>query len=486
MMDRNNAPLWRTLDWQTVFFYIVLVLWGWATIYSASYDFDSASIFSMGISSGKQLLWIGISLVVGMVLLLTDSHVYYNIADVIYLLILAVLLVTRFVAPDIKGSHSWLYFGSFSIQPAEFAKFATALILAKYIDKSGFNPARNKRYWIVFVLIFLPALLIVLQNETGSALVYVSFLLVLYREGLSGSLLSLGLCAIVFFIMSIRFGGIFIFEKTVLGSFLVLLLVQILFLCFFYSENHKEKNACHIMILVQSVCMIVGLIVNLFVVHFNLCWLQYGLLAASSLYILILFFKKGLRKTGLILGFILGSIVFLFAADYLFEEVLEPHQRTRIEVFLGIVDDPTGTGYNVNQAKIAIGSGGLLGKGYLKGTQTKLKYVPEQDTDFIFCTVGEEFGFIGCVLLIGLYVYLLVRLIQMAERQRNRFARVYGYSVVSILFFHLLINIGMVIGVMPVIGIPLPFFSYGGSSLLGFTTLLFIFLRLDADRFRYN
>lgn len=474
------------MDYQVVFIYLFLVIWGWLTIYSASYDYDSTRLLDLSQFSGKQFMWIGISLVVGLLLLVIDSRWYYNATEVIYILVMALLVLTLVIASDVKGSRSWLIFGPVSIQPAEFAKFATALALAKFIDKNGFNPRESKRDYIAFLIIFLPILIIILQQETGSALVFLSLFLVLYREGMSPRLLQAGCCAAAYFIISVRYGSAVLWEKTETGYFLVLLLILALMLLMFYLHNSREKQSLWLLLGGNLLPLLAGIVCNLLGWHFNLCWPLLATMTFSISYLTVLSFRKNVREIASIVLFVVLSVAFLFTADFFFDHVLKPHQQIRTQVFLGVVDDPTNAGYNVNQAKISIGSGGLMGKGFLNGTQTKLKYVPEQHTDFIFCTIGEEWGFVGSAVLLLVYLYLMVRLILMAERQRSRFVRVYGYCVVSIFFFHVLINVGMVLGIMPVIGIPLPFFSYGGSSLLSFTILLFIFLKLDAERLRYH
>ena len=482
----NRDSIWRTLDFQVIIMYLVLVFWGWATIYSASYDFDSASIFSFSLPSGKQLMWIGVSLLAGTMMLSVDSRSFYDRADLIYIGMMFLLLLTIFIAPVTKGSRSWLTIGGFSVQPAEFAKFATILALAKYLRIKGYTPGRLHSNAVAWLIILLPVMLIFLQNETGTALVFLSLFLVLYREGMPGVLLTFAVGAAVFFVLAVRFGDVMWWEETVAGRFYVLSITQIIFLLVFRLKNPGKVNIWRVTAGIHLGVTGLCVLLNVQGVHFDLVPVQLGLLGASLLLVIFLFFKSGFRGWLLTLLIVVSSVAFLFAVDYIFDNVLQPHQRIRIEVLLGTVDDPLGSGYNVNQAKIAIGSGGLWGKGYLHGTQTKLKYVPEQHTDFIFCTVAEEFGFAGCLLLTFLYVYLIIRLMLMAERQRNPFVRAYGYGVASIFFFHFLVNIGMVLGLMPVIGIPLPFFSYGGSSLLGFTLMLFIFLKLDADRFRYH
>jgi rod shape determining protein RodA len=331
-------------------------------------------------------------------------------------------------------------------------------------------------------MILLPMVLIVLQRETGSALVYLAFFLMLYREGMPGSILFTGICAVVYFVVGIRFGqDLMPDECTPIGEFAVLSLVTLL-------VAGLIRAYCHNVVVLRNVLLYgVGSILlcflfSLFVIPFNVLWFLYLECGALVCYLLWLSFRERAMNYFYIAVFALGSVAFLYSADYVFNEVLQPHQRTRIEVLLGMEEDLAGAGYNVNQSKIAIGSGGLLGKGFLNGTQTKLKYVPEQDTDFIFCTVGEEQGFLGSAIVLLLFMALILRLISLSERQPSRFVRVYGYCVLSIIFFHLFINVGMVLGLTPVIGIPLPLFSYGGSSLWGFTILLFVFLRMDAGR----
>jgi rod shape determining protein RodA len=324
--------------------------------------------------------------------------------------------------------------------------------------------------------------LIFLQNETGSALVFFSLMLMLYREGMPGIILFMVVCLVTFFVVGLKYGSMLMLGGTLVGPFAVLLLILVILMGMVLTYRRDVPTA-KFLFFSNVPLLLAGILLNAF--HwfvFNLCYLQLGLLVFSFLYLGLQSLRYHTSEYVLIGVFALFSASFLYSTDYAFNEVLEPHQQIRIQVLLGMEDDPSGAGYNVNQSKIAIGSGGLFGKGFLNGTQTKLKYVPEQDTDFIFCTVGEEEGFLGSVLLLGLYVVLLLRLIAMAERQRSPFSRIYGYCVVSILFFHVFINVGMVLGLLPVIGIPLPFISYGGSSLWAFTILLFIFLRMDADR----
>jgi rod shape determining protein RodA len=337
-----------------------------------------------------------------------------------------------------------------------------------------------KNFGIILALIAAPMLSILMQHETGSALVFLALFIMLYREGMPGTFLFVGFCAILFFILSIKYGDSIV-GKTTVGEIVVLTLIIGIVISLIYRTK-KDKNAEKYALIGTFVLVSVAAIIHVF--HpYNLTIAAISILGLLFLYLIGISARYLIRDYLLIASFIIFSVSFLFSVDYFFDKVLEPHQKIRIQVTLGIKDDPSGAGYNVRQSKIAIGSGGFWGKGYLNGTQTKLKYVPEQDTDFIFCTIGEEKGFVGTSIVLGLFLALVIRLIFLAERQqRSTFNRIYGYSVASIIFFHVMINIGMVIGITPVIGIPLPFFSYGGSSLLAFTILLFIFLRLDAGR----
>lgn len=480
-MPYRKINIWSSVDWFTVFLYLILVFAGWLSIYGASYEFDNTSIIDYAGRAGKQLVWIGTSMVLAFVILMLDKDSFNILAYIIYAVVICLLVATIFLAPDIKGSRSWLILGPVHLQSAEFAKFAVALAVAKRISSYNFKLLEFKNFLSVAALIVLPMLLILMQKETGSALVYTAFLIVLYREGMSGTILLVGFSAIVFFIIGLKFSET-MWGPTPLGEFTVLTLIMLMSMAMMFIYGYrKEAKPLRIILQVYAGVALVCLIVYLFI-PFNLIYPAYGCLALLAGYLLFLSIKDWSKIYLLIFGFILGSVAFLYSVDYVFDEVLEPHQQIRIKVALGMEDDPSGASYNVNQSKIAIGSGGFKGKGFLNGTQTKLKYVPEQDTDFIFCTVGEEQGFIGSSIVLILFALLIVRLIILAERQKETFNRVYGYSVASILFFHLMINIGMVIGLTPVIGIPLPFFSYGGSSLWGFTILLFIFIKLDGAK----
>ena len=487
MESRNidaGTSVFRSLDWTTVILYLLLVIMGAISIYAASYDFDNASLFDLNEFSGKQILWIGLSLIVGVAILILDYRIYRTYAYPIYGIVALILLLTIFIAPNIKGSHSWLVLGPVSLQPAEFAKFATALALAKYMNSYSFSIKKEKCAFVLGFIILLPMLLIIGQRETGSALVYLAFFLVLYREGMPGVVLFAGLCAVIYFVVGIRFDEVFIADTpTPLGEFIVLLLI-LLFAGGMVWVYPKKWEPTRNIIGGSLIILLIAYLISEYGIHFSLVWVQWGLCVLVVGYLLYLALRERQRSYFLIALFAIGSIGFLYSSNYVFDNILESHQQIRIKVVLGMEEDLTGAGYNVNQSKIAIGSGGLTGKGFLNGTQTKLKYVPEQDTDFIFCTVGEEQGFVGSAAVLLAFLILILRLIALSERQTSTFARVYGYSVVSIFLFHLFINVGMVLGLTPVIGIPLPFFSYGGSSLWGFTILLFIFLRLDAGRGR--
>lgn len=467
------------IDWWTVLFYVLLVVAGWFSICGASYEFDNAGLFDPSGRPGMQLVWMGLSVALIFVILMLESEVYDVFAYLMYAAVILLLVVTIFIAPDIKGSHSWLVLGPIRLQPAEFAKFATALAVAKRMGTYGFKLTTPKNFLSVLTLIFLPMLCILLQKETGSALVYLAFFLMLYREGMSGYILLAGVCAVAFFVISMKYSGVLL-GATALGELIVSCLILLLVIGLVWIER-RDKWAVRILSGAVAVAFLGGWAASFFM-PVNYAWVAIGVLLASVGYLVFLSIRNWVWHYVLIAAFALGSLAFMYSVDYVFTDILEPHQQVRIRVALGLEDDPTGAGYNVNQSMIAIGSGGLTGKGFLNGTQTKLKYVPEQDTDFIFCTVGEEEGFVGTTLILLLYGAFILRLIVLAERQTSVFSRVYGYSVASIFFFHLAINIGMVIGLTPVIGIPLPFFSYGGSSLWGFTILLFVFLRLDASR----
>ena len=460
-----------------------MIACGVISIYAASYDFDNASFFAFTEFSGKQIRWIGLSFILGLIILLIDYRLYETYSYPLYLFLVLLLFITIFIAPDINGSHSWIVLGPVSIQPAEFAKFATALALAKTF--SGYNFALNSaaNYAKVLAIIFTPILLILAQKETGSALVYMSLFFVLYREGMSGLVLFAALFSVIIFIFAIKFT-----ETIILGipsgEFFIFILIMavLVFMLAFYCK--KSKLAQHIFLLFLGSGIIVTILALCGVnVPGRLYFIS--ILIIACLYCGFEMLRLKSNKILISVFTVLCSVIFLSSVNYVFGNILEPHQQLRIKVALGIEEDIKGAGYNVNQSKIAIGSGGFTGKGFLNGTQTKLKYVPEQHTDFIFCTIGEEEGFIGASTVTLLFLILILRIIKIAERQPTNFGRVYAYCVASYFTFHFCINIGMVIGLCPVIGIPLPFFSYGGSSLWSFTFLLFILLKIDASR-RYH
>ena len=480
MIRRQKQSVWKSVDWVTILLYLTLVTCGWFSICGASYTYGETNLFTFDSRSGKQLVWIGCSLGIGGILLMLEEKVYEVLAYLFYAAMMVLLLVTPFLARDIKGSLSWIDLGPVRLQPAEFAKYATALALAKMMSVYGFTLDRGKNFIRAVALILLPMLLIIMQKETGSALVYAAFFLVLYREGMSGAILFTGVAAVIYFVVGIRFGEELLWDTpTSIGRSVVLSLVLLFSIAMAWIYGRLWKPVRRMLVSAVGITGI-GILVSEYIYPFDLTILLVAECAALTGYLLYLALMERSKEFALIALFALGSVGFLYSCNMVFNK-LGDHQRVRIEVLLGMKDDPKGAGYNVNQSKIAIGSGGLHGKGFLNGTQTKLKYVPEQDTDFIFCTVGEEMGFIGSSAILLLFMTFILRLLYLAERQNHAFGRIYGYCLVSIFLFHLFINVGMVLGLTPVIGIPLPFFSYGGSSLWGFTLLLFTFLRVNAE-----
>lgn len=472
MAKRNS--LWANIDWVTVFIYLVLVFLGWINIYAAVYDAEHHSIFDVSQRYGKQMIWIGAALLIAFILLLLEINFYVFFAWFFYGSVIFLLILVLFFGTEVNYSKSWLTIGGFAIQPAEFGKFATALALAKYMSTFGFKLKQFKSLLVIGVIIFLPVLLILLQNDMGSALVYFSFILVLYREGLSG--------VVLFFITLIAL--LFIFSLVLPEVTFFVLLTAITLIVFLVMNPGMKHFLKVVLFFAVALTLFAG------VEYFIRAGLKpehilAGMLLLGGVAAFIYSLRKKLRSYAMIALVFIGALLFSVTVDYTFDNMLSNYQQARINELLGIESDPLGVGYNVNQSKIAIGSGGVWGKGFLNGTQTKFNFVPEQSTDFIFCTVGEEWGFAGTFVVVLLFVLLFVRLVLLAERQRSGFSRIYGYSAAVVLFFHFAVNIGMTIGLMPVIGIPLPFFSYGGSSLWSFTILLFIFLRLDASRLDY-
>lgn len=486
IQQEEKKGILRSIDWLTIIIYMSLLGLGWMSVCGASYDFDQAdNIFSFSSRSGMQIVWIGTSLILGILIFTVDERLYESLAYVIYAGFLLLLLATPFLGHNIKGSNSWIKLGSFSLQPAEFAKFGTALCVARIISGMELKLNKVRDFIICAGVVLLPMGLIVMQKETGSALVYLSFFLMFYREGMPGSFLFGGVAAVFYFVVGVRFSEtpFLNLPETSLGIYLVLTSIW-LFTSMMVRIYLPSRKPFWWIFGGGLVCTVIGFLFAEYVLPFDLTYVQLGVCILTIFYLLYLSLRDRIMKYCFIAFFAIGSISFFYSVHYVLDNVMEPHQQTRIRVLLGIEEDPKGAGYNVIQAQIAIGSGGLKGKGFLNGTQTKLKYVPEQDTDFIFCTVGEEEGFVGCAAVLGLFLALILRLIHLAERQVYRFGRIYGYCVLGVFFFHVVINVGMVLGLTPVIGIPLPFFSYGGSSLWGFTILLFIFLRIDAGRNR--
>ena len=480
--DKKQKGVLRSIDWWTILIYLALLTFGWVSVCGASYSYGDTDIFSLDTRSGMQIIWIGTSIILGFVLLMLDDRYYDMFSFIIYGFMLVLLFATIFNPHSIKGSRSWLVLGPLRLQPAEFAKFATALALAKVMSIYGYSIQKWQHFAAALVIILVPMLFIVLQRETGSALVYLAFFLMFYREGMPGSILFTGVAMVFYFVVGIRYAdAMILYTPTSVGKFVVLLLVQIFSGAMVWIYCTDRKDAIRILAICIGVTVI-ALLFSLFVIPFNVVYVELAMCAILVGYLIWQSLATRIRSYLWIAAFTVGSVVFFSLADYMLNNVMEAHQRVRINVLLGLEEDLKGAGYNVHQSEIAIGSGGLEGKGFLNGTQTKRKFVPEQDTDFIFCTVGEEEGFVGSAGVLLLFLALILRLIHLAERQPYPFGRVYGYCVLSIFLFHVFINVGMVLGLTPVIGIPLPFFSYGGSSLWGFTILLFIFLRIDAGR----
>ncbi len=478
----NGIGILRSLDWWTIIIYLLLLAFGWMSVCGASYSYEDTDLLSLSSRSGMQIVWIGTSICLGFIILMMDDRFFDTFGFVIYIALLLLLFATIFNPHEIKGSRSWLVLGPLRLQPAEFAKFATALAAAKLMSAYGFTLSRTRDFLLACMIVITPMLLIIGQKETGSALVYLSFFLMFYREGMPGAILFTGVAMIAYFVVGTRYEATMLWSlPTSLGTFLVMLMIQ-LFTIGMAHLGSKKRLPVRQMLLVTFVATTVSLLVSKFIYAFDIIWVQLAVTIYIIATLLYQALRERMRKYLLFAVFSIGSLAFFYSSSYVLNNILQHHQRERINVLLGLKEDLSGAGYNVHQSQIAIGSGGLRGKGFLNGTQTKLKYVPEQDTDFIFCTVGEEEGFLGSAGVLLLFLALLLRLIHVAERQPFKFGRIYGYCVLSIFMFHLFINVGMVLGLTPVIGIPLPFFSYGGSSLWGFTILLFIFLRIDAGR----
>ncbi|MDN4754893.1 rod shape-determining protein RodA [Porphyromonadaceae bacterium W3.11] len=478
--EHKKKGFFQNIDLITVSIYLLLIFLGWLSVYAAGYDLNPSTTSNLTGRAVNQLVWLGVSFATAIFILLIESSFLKRITPLLYVLMILLLIVTLFIAPNIKGSHSWLVItNSVHIQPAEFSKVTTAMMLAWWGGKYGYDIKKPMDLMVSLLIFLLPLLIIILQSETGSALVFLSFFIVLYREGLTSAVLLYGIFLAIIFIFTLRFTDI-LWGVTDAGHMMILSITYLATVIAVELYAHKYRWTVPFMLVPLVLFTIFGIISIFTPINFAIP----ALISVVFLMIFLAFnsFTKRDKKLISITAVMLMSLAFSTSVEYFFDEILQPHQQTRILVSLGMKDDPSGAGYNIHQSLIAIGSGQLTGKGFLNGTQTKLAYVPEQDTDFIFCTVGEEQGFIGSVGLLLIYLLLLLRLIHIAERQESSFTRIYGYSVVCIIFFHLMINIGMVIGLLPVIGIPLPFFSYGGSSMLSFSILLFILLRLDSQR----
>lgn len=469
-MQKSSNILGR-LDWITVILWLVMMVMGWLNIYAAVYNEQHTSIFDMSQRYGKQLIWIIAALVLAVFVLVTDNKLWFFFAWFIYGFLILLLILVLIFGKEINGARAWFEVGAFSIQPSEFAKFATALALASFLNSqrqsSGFRVMASAT-----AIIIAPVLLIAIQPDMGSVITYFAFFIVLYREGMSIYVFISGFLAVLLFILTLILGTVPVALGLIAAAAVVLAVT---------SGMMLTLRAAGIMAVTGGLTYLTG---HYFLDLGNAVIIVASVVLAGVAYLWFIYRLK-LKLPAVIYVFLVSGILYLFTVDYAFHSILKPHQQTRINIMLGTEADPFGEGYNLNQSLISIGSGGFLGKGYLNGTQTKFKFVPEQSTDFIFCTVGEEWGFVGSVVVIGLFVWLLLRLLLLAERQRTTFIRAYGYGVFGLFFVHFFVNIAMTIGVMPVIGIPLPFFSYGGSSLWGFTILLFVFLRLDAGRSEY-
>ncbi len=470
--DRRYSISPVGVDWGTVGVYLLLAAIGWISIYAAVYNEAHASIFDLSQNYGRQLIWIGISLFTGISVLLIDDKYWHILAQPLYWLSVLALVGTAVLGRDIKGAQAWYEIGGGNIQPVEFVKMTTSLVLARVMSTYFFNIQRFRSILTVFFLIGLPMfIIVVLQNDTGSALVYGAFLFMLYREGFSGWVYAVLFLGIGLFLLSFYLSPFVLLIGLLAGAVIAE-----------GAMNGRWKTS---LIYLSGVTLTAlglyfgGRLVGIEVPVYASLLIAAGL---SLIFVVLYAWRNRLKNVYLVLIFFAGSVLYTQTIDYAFDNVLQPHQKARVLDYLGIEEDLLGVGYNANQSQIAIGSGAFWGKGFLNGTQTKYDFVPEQSTDFIFCTIGEEWGFAGSTVVIALYVVLILRLIAMGERQQEAFGRIYCYCVAGIFLFHVLINVGMTIGLMPVIGIPLPFISYGGSSMIAFTLLLFVALKLDSAK----
>jgi len=472
-MANPRTSFLARLDWLTIILFLVMVIFGWMNIFAATQNEGATgSIFDFQQRYSKQFYYILTAFVIAIFALTVDGKVWSFLSYPIYGLMLLVVPITILIGKEVNGARAWIFIGSFTLQPAEFLKFATALVLAKVLSRYNFQIHKPKSLLHIGTILGLPILLILLQKDTGTALVFLIFVLVLFREGLSWVVLFVSALAIVLFVCTMLI-PLTILLPVISALALLLTWVYQRNLKFFYFGSLSLGGLFGLAALASHFLGQGWTLDRLFFIASFIAFLAW----------LVIIVRKKFNPLLLILFTWIGAIFFIFSVDFVFHDVLQPHQQSRINTILGLESDPLGAGYNLNQSKIAIGSGGFFGKGFLQGTQTRFNFVPEQSTDFIFCTVGEEWGFIGSLIILGLFTGLILRIITLAERQRSSFSRIYGYGIASLLFFHFAINIGMTIGVVPVIGIPLPFFSYGGSSLWAFTLMLFVFLRLDTDRY---
>ncbi len=470
MISRHKIGLLGGFDIVAVALYVVVVCIGLLSIVSATYDEGSATPFSFSHQYIKQAIWVGISAVIAIVVMLIEQRYYHMLAYPIYAIGIVTLIAALIFGTEVNGAKAWFEFGSFRVQPAEFVKIGASMAMARCMSNYYFSIEKPSSLLKAAMIIALPLLIIVMQNDTGSGIVLGAFILVLYREGLNN-----WLCIPVVLVATL-----FIISFLLSPLVLLVLLIVIFTLCEVMLNRQLRSRLIYLAVIALATIMLT-LIAEL--ISPNSLSIYHSLLITtliSLVWAVIYAFRQNLRNTLLLVTIFIGSMVFLPSSDYIFSSILKEHQQSRILSYLGIISDPLGQDYNVNQSKIAIGSGGMWGKGFLNSTQIKYDFVPEQHTDFIFCTIGEEWGFMGTFITLALLCALILRLIQMGERQKEAFGRVYCYCVASILLFHVLVNVGMTVGLMPVMGIPLPFISYGGSSLVAFTILLFIAIRFDA------
>ncbi len=480
MENFSDRGIKKSVDWALVVTYLLLIIIGWVNIYASIHSDGPASIFDYNFRSGKQFVWILTALgLAALILFVVNAQLWESASIPLYLGVLCLLVAVIFLGVEVKGSRSWFEFGPIRFQPAEVSKITTSLLLATLMSQVNFRITRFKDFLLTALILGIPMVVILAESETGSALVYVGFIFVMYREGFSGWwIFCIGMAALLF-----------ILTLTASPYVSILVLAGVLLLC-----NGLESNKIGVAFWIFSGVLLILCLLpwifgkfspESFVSKINPLYILVGICVAAVLYLMIVGYRSRHRFLSMSALGLIAGMALVFSTEFIFNNILQDHQRKRIEVLLGMKEDPAGVGYNVNQSMIAIGSGGLHGKGFLGGTQTTFGFVPEQSTDFIFCTVGEEWGFLGCLVVISLYVFLISRIIMDAEKSREAFTRIYGYCVASCIFMHLFINIGMTIGIMPVIGIPLPLLSYGGSSLWAFTVLIFIFIALYRQEKKY-